>query len=199
MPEFNELLKKGDIVTALFPRREGPAMQARPCLILEATNDELLIAYGTTSTSVSNRGLDLSVSEDLEAHGLHRATRFVCARRLRLARTDDRLVADRHGRLLVGSLGKQFRPCLDDILDALAAEGPRDEREARERKGIHPGPRRSYLRRNRRHAKGGMGQHSGTAARNVVVVTRPAPRHRAKESVGNSLHRSSEAHHAHGK
>ena len=125
MSEPNELLQVGDIVTALFPHKEGPAKHARPCLILEVTDEELLIAYGTTSKSDANRGLDLSVREDPEAHGLHRPTRFVCARRLRLPRTDARLVADRHGRLFVGKLGQQYRPRLDDIHCEIAAEGPR--------------------------------------------------------------------------
>lgn len=173
MPVATDQPKVGDIVTARFPRREGPSEHPRPCLVLEATDDELLLAYGTTSETDANRGLDLSVANDPDTNGLHRPTRFVCARRVRLSRTDHRLVSDRHGHLVVGTLGDESRPRLDHILRLISEEGPRDEREARERAGLHPGPKRGFLRQKRRRAKGWADAGPGAAARSVVVVTRP--------------------------
>ncbi|MCB1359266.1 MAG: type II toxin-antitoxin system PemK/MazF family toxin [Maritimibacter sp.] len=179
MQNFTDYPKAGDIVTCRFPRREGPAETPRPCLVLEATDTELLLAYGTTSSTDANVGLEVSVTQNPEAHGLHRPTRFVCARRLRVSRTDKRLVADRIGRVVVGSLQEMFRDRLDEILAEIEAEEPRETREERERAGIHPPSARGFVRLYRKRGKAGKGTRRVTADPDVVVVTRPRPRHRA--------------------
>ena len=179
MPDFTDHPDVGDIVTCRFPRREGPARAPRPCLVLEANDAELLLAYGTTSPTDANVGLELSVTENPEAHGLHRPTRFVGARRLRLSRTDERLVADRHGRVVVGNILEAFRARLDEILAEIDAEGPRHDREDREWAGIHPPSARGFVRLYRKRGKAGKGSRWASTAPDVVVVTRRKLRHRA--------------------
>lgn len=179
MPDFTDHPDVGDIITCRFPRREGPAEAPRPCLVLEANDDELLLAYGTTSSTDANVGLEVSVTHNPGVHGLHRPTRFVCARRLRLSRTDERLVADRHGRVVVGSLLDAFRDRLDDILAEIEAEEPRETREERERAGIHPPSARGFVRLYRKRGKARNASRWVTEVPDVVVVTRPKPRHRA--------------------
>ena len=49
-----DLLNPGDIVSFRFPYSEGMAPYARPCLVLDATEDELLLAYGTSSRERAN-------------------------------------------------------------------------------------------------------------------------------------------------
>lgn len=169
---FGTSLKVGDIVSFTFPRREGSANVARPCLVLETEDDEVLLAYGTTSATDANRGLELRVSFDTAACGLHRPTRFVCARRLRVDSADARFVTDRHGSVVLGSLGEDFRERLEEIRRTLDAEGSRHDRIERERVGIHPGPCRDYLRRRRVNRASECEERAAKVPSTVVVIKR---------------------------
>ncbi|KKK57407.1 hypothetical protein LCGC14_3054790, partial [marine sediment metagenome] len=112
-----DLVRPGDIVSFRFPYSEGIAHYARPCLILEATEDELLLAYGTSSCERANTGFEIRLNAEFAACGLNRASRFVLARRIRVARlvllaarnlgrpvkwigerTADAFLSDSHGR-----------------------------------------------------------------------------------------------------
>lgn len=135
----------GDIVSFRFPKREGPTETARPCLVLEADDNEVLIAYGTTSTTSANRGLELWVRHDTGACGLHRPTRFVAARRIRVRRDDDRLVLNDAGTPVIGHLTQDLEERLCEILAVLGSTSIAAERKDAEREGIHPKRNRKGL------------------------------------------------------
>ncbi|WP_189683150.1 hypothetical protein [Seohaeicola zhoushanensis] len=142
----------GDIVCFRFPRREGPSY-ARPCLVLQAIGTELVIAYGTTSTTNSNRGLEVSVEADFAACGLDRPTRFVCARRIRVDHTDPRIEpCPDGGTPVIGHLPARYIPQLAGVFMDIAKAFPDpDVRAQAERAGIHPPKpmRGSHLNRRR--------------------------------------------------
>ncbi len=81
-------LSWGDIVSFRFPVDEGGELsKKRPCLVLDIVKiggqRHAVLAYGTSVRSNANRGYEvrLGAREAIEA-GLHRATRFIGARRL---------------------------------------------------------------------------------------------------------------------
>lgn len=142
----------GDIICFRFPRREGPSY-ARPCLVLQVIGKELVIAYGTTSATDSNCGLEIRVEADFAACGLDRPTRFVCARRIRVDLTDLRIEPCPDGGIpIIGHLPTRYTPQLAGIFMDIVKGFPDEELRARaERAGIHPPkPRRgSHLNRRR--------------------------------------------------
>lgn len=130
----------GDLVAFRFPRREGPASYARPCLVLEADEDEILLVYGTTARTAANRGHELAVGADHLTCGLDKPTRFVGARRIRVRHDDPRIEpCPQGGAPIIGSLTEDHTPRLVGILQAIELEHPDNKtRKEMERAGIHP-------------------------------------------------------------
>ena len=138
-------LVPGDIVAFEFPFRCGRAPYARPCLVIEASEREVLLAYGTSAPVGANGGHEIRVHRDFAACGLDRPSRFVTARRIRVRRSDPRLAGAR----VHGCLPVLLRARIERLLPLLEAAfpSPRD-RHAAERDGLHPG----RWGRGRRHA-----------------------------------------------
>ena len=157
--------KAGDIISFRFPTKEGGDGKARPCLIVDANEAEILVAYGSTSETGSNRGLELRINRQPAECGLHRQTRFICARRIRVAFDDLRVVFDGQGRHLIGQLDDEAMVRLSRLRGLIEEDGPEERRHAQERGGLHPGrQRKGYLRR--------PSYYAACAAREVVVETR---------------------------
>ena len=133
-------LQPGDIVSFHFPRREGNAPYPRPCLVMEATEDEVVLAYGTTSQEKANRGCEIRLHTEFADCGLQRATRFVLARRLRVAKNDPRLALPaQDGNPVIGQLTTGLHGRLRDLQNLISASWPNSvERLEAERQGIHP-------------------------------------------------------------
>lgn len=144
--------RRGDLICFRFPQREGAAYP-RPCLILEAKDDEVLIAYGTTSMTGANRGHEIAVRQDHASCGLDRPTRFVGARRIRVSVDDPRIErCPDGGPTVIGRLPTGLMARLEQIRAEIEAASPDQEaRLAAERAGIHPCRRRreSFLGRRR--------------------------------------------------
>ena len=144
--------RQGDLLCFRFPQREGAAY-ARPCLVLEAEDGEVLIAYGTTSMTGANRGHELVVRQDHASCGLDRPTRFVGARRIRVSLDDPRIErCPDGGSTVIGRLPAELMARLEQIRAEIEAISPdRETRLAAERAGIHPCRRRreSFLGRRR--------------------------------------------------
>ena len=137
-------LHPGDIISFHFPRREGDAPYPRPCLVMETTEDEVVLAYGTTSQEKANRGCEIHLNTEFADCGLRHATRFVLARRVRIAKSDPRLApCARTGSPVIGQLANSLHGRLHDLRDFIAASWPTSaERLDAERQGIHPQRRR---------------------------------------------------------
>jgi len=142
-------LRPRDLVAFRFPYVEGCSPYARPCLVLEATTAEVLLAYGTTSRGRANQGFEIRVNQDFAACGLLKPTRFVTARRLRVFHTDSRFEAQSElGVPLLGTLPDSLNARMSGLLDRLCADYATPELRYRaERAGIHP---RKGGRRHRR-------------------------------------------------
>ncbi|MPQ96026.1 hypothetical protein [Thioclava sp. JE_KL1] len=139
----------GDIVSFRFPHSEGMAPYARPCLVLDASDKEALLAYGTTSRSRANVGFELRVTAEFAECGLDKASRFVLARRVRVARADPRLVPNALGTPVLGRLTEALRRRQNDLFAQIEASWPTAERRIEaERRGLHP-------RRGDRRRRGG--------------------------------------------
>jgi len=129
----------GDIISFRFPYSEGIAPYARPCLVLDATEDELLLAYGTSSRERANVGFELRVNAEFAECGLDRASRFVLARRVRIARSDPRLAPNASGTPVLGRLTEPLRLRKADLFARIKASWPEDAaRLEAERRGLHP-------------------------------------------------------------
>ena len=129
----------GDIVSFRFPYSEGMAPYARPCLVLDATEDELLLAYGTSSRERANTGFEIRLNAEFAACGLNRASRFVLARRIRVARSDPRLETNASGSPVLGRLTEALRLRKADLFARIKASWPDDAaRLEAERRGLHP-------------------------------------------------------------
>ena len=90
---WKDALLPGDVVSFRFPVVDpdtADAAKRRPCLVLDVEviggERHAVLAYGTTSKGGANRGYEIRVRSDkaLIAAGLHKATRFVGARRIRV-------------------------------------------------------------------------------------------------------------------
>lgn len=157
--------KAGNIISFRFPTKEGGDGKARPCLVVDASKSEILVAYGSTSETRSNRGLELRITRQPADCGLHRQTRFICARRIRVAFDDPRVIMAGQGRHLIGQLDAEAMERLSRLCGLIEQDGPEERRHAQERVGLHPGrQRKGYLR--------GPSYHAACAAREVVVETR---------------------------
>lgn len=82
-------LTPGDIVSFRFPTAEVESVpKARPCLVVDILRKHgeryAVLAYGTSSSSKYNRGLEVRLSrqEQAVAAGLNRPTRFIATRRV---------------------------------------------------------------------------------------------------------------------
>lgn len=129
----------GDIVSFRFPYSEGMTLYARPCLVLDATEDELLLAYGTSSRERANTGFEIRLNAEFAACGLNRPSRFVLARRIRVARSDPRLETNAAGTPMLGRLTEALRLRKADLFARIKASWPDDAaRLEAERRGLHP-------------------------------------------------------------
>ena len=146
-------LSAGHLVAFIFPSAEGDAAleKARPALILsvDRNGDELVatVAYGTTRSTRANVGRELHVrsENDRATAGLHRPTRFVGARIVRVPLSSPRFVLSRSGSAILGRLPEHLHPRLADI----AAQAGR----------VPLGRRRRGLRRPRRDGQTGLTEH----------------------------------------
>lgn len=139
-PTATRDLRPGDLVAFRFPYAEGVSPYARPCLVLEATREEVLLAYGTTSRGRANQGMEIRLNRDFAACGLLRPTRFVTARRVRVLRSDPRFEPDPEtGTLPLGRLPGVLMARLATLRDSLAENYATLElRYQAERAGLHP-------------------------------------------------------------
>lgn len=133
-------LRPGDLALFRFPYAEENRRYPRPCLVLEATTAELLLAYGTTSRGRANQGLEIRLNRDFAACGLDRPTRFVAARRVRVARADPGFVPHpQSGTSRLGRLPDVLQERLSDLIDCYCADFATPGcRYRAERAGIHP-------------------------------------------------------------
>lgn len=90
-------LRPGHVVAFRFPQSDSQVSgKARPCLVIATQASHpwpaVTLAYGTTATTLANRGFDLPLddSEDWKAAALHEPTRFVLARRIKVRANDPR-------------------------------------------------------------------------------------------------------------
>jgi hypothetical protein len=105
-PTWQDAITWGDVVLFRFPIRlagEEESPEARPCLVLDRpaifNRRYLLIACGTDADPNANRGCEIDVrGAEVKAVGLHRNTRFVAARRVRVP-------LDHPGLLVIGDTG----------------------------------------------------------------------------------------------
>ncbi|WP_156127821.1 hypothetical protein [Pseudooceanicola atlanticus] len=94
-----EYVEPGHVVLFRFPVRYPQTKDglptARPCLVLEVDGEgasrKLVLAYGTTATSISHTGYDIRLTRlsDLKSAGLKRPTRFIGARLLSVSPNHD--------------------------------------------------------------------------------------------------------------
>ena len=138
-PVATDLVRPGDIISFRFPYSEGIAHYARPCLILEATEDEFLLAYGTSSCERANTGFEIRLNAEFAACGLTRASRFVLARRIRVARSDPRIEATASGDPVLGRLPATLCLRRADLFERIKGSWLDDAaRLEAERRGLHP-------------------------------------------------------------
>jgi hypothetical protein len=139
---WRDSLLAGDIVSFVFPSSEGDAEleKARPSLILAIDRDGeepmATVAYGTSSRTRSNTGLELHVrkSEDINATGLHKRTRFVGARTATVPLSSMRFVECAAGTAVLGRLPEPLLPRLAQVvagLDRLEDKAGRGRRGCR--------------------------------------------------------------------
>lgn len=124
----------GNIVLFKFPYSEGFAPCARPSLVVDATDDELLLAYCKTFRKRANVGFEIRLHADYAACGLDRASRFVLVRRIRVARSDPRLEISVTGSHVLG----RFTDALLDRKRALMSQIAESWKSDAERRGLHP-------------------------------------------------------------
>ena len=143
-------IRPGDIVSFRFPYKEGFSPYARPTLVLETTEDEILLAYGTTSHKSANVGFEIRLNTDYAACGLDMASRFVLARRVRVKRDDPRFECDPTGNPTIGQLPDDLVARKQTLLWLITQswENPTQRHHA-ERVGIHP-PKGRRRRREKR-------------------------------------------------
>lgn len=105
------LLRPGTVVAFPFPLGEGAGRaKTRPCLVIATSSKNgtprVTIAYGTSSDSGANRGLDLDLSDPghWQAAGLRRSSRFVLARRVTVSLFDPGFDSRKTGSPVIGFL-----------------------------------------------------------------------------------------------
>ena len=136
---LNSNICPGDIVAFRYPYREGISPYARPSLVLEATEDELLLGYCTTSRERANSGLEIHVTAEFADCGLSRPSRFVLARRVRVTRTDPRFEANAEGTPILGRLTGDLVQRQGNLMQLIRSSwGSEAGRLQAERRGIMP-------------------------------------------------------------
>lgn len=177
------LLRPGTIVALRFPLGEGEGRaKARPCLVIATTTGadgapRITIAYGTSSRTQSNRGLDLALSDPdhCQAAGLRRPTRFVLARRITVSPSDPALECGRTGSPVIGALPPSATIQLRGLVRSLGATVAQDRRRG------SPG------RRSESHRHGGAHQQPRSRREPVIVrvarkrYTRPVEQRNAPQ------------------
>lgn len=144
----NEKMRPGDIVSFAFPFREGIAPYARPSLVLETTEDEVLLAYGTTSEERANVGHEVRVATEFLVCGLARPSRFVLTRRIRVSIVDTRFARNTAGTIRLGCLTSDLMTRKRNLMGLISRSWVSEaERQKAEREGIHP---KKYRHRGRR-------------------------------------------------
>lgn len=118
-------LAAGDIVNFTYPstERDAAVEKHRPCLILEIDTDkaEAVVVYGTAAKSRANVGYELRITRraDLDAASLHKPTRFVGVRHVRVPLSSERFVVSQDGSVRIGRLPQSLHERLDRIRDLL--------------------------------------------------------------------------------
>lgn len=137
---WHDTLAAGDIVSFRFPYPDAPhAERARPCLVVDVDpiGGEAVVVYGTSRWTDANRGQELHVTgPDAALASLDRPTRFVGARRVRVALDSPRfIVSSTRGTPVVGRLAGTARGHLDRLKRSpTPARRARGVRRARPRK-----------------------------------------------------------------
>lgn len=129
-------LSTGDIVSFRFPHSDGPGDKDRPCLVIHVDDatGEAVLAYGTSIFPREREDYSLTVMTDvsMKLANLEKPTRFLCKRRLRVKRTDQRFAPNSEGDVVIG----QF-PAESIFWDQRYLKLP-FETPVQERRGIHP-------------------------------------------------------------
>lgn len=151
-PSWRDDVAPGDIISFVYPSKEDdPCLERpRPCLVLEVDRSgpepEILVAYGTSALSRANTGYEVRVMQaaSMRDAGLHRPTRFVAARRLRVALSSPRIIPCAQGTARIGRLSEDLRPRLERVLSLLATEiASRSSVRSRRARHLRHGPRAS--------------------------------------------------------
>lgn len=147
-------LSWGDIVSFRFPVDDGSeAPKKRPCLVLDTLTSGgkryAVLAYGTSVRSSSNSGYEVRLgAQDAIEAGLHRATRFIGARRLTVSLDHDGFVApDTSGNPIIGRLSGSAFDRMNAVRGRIHAEADiAAERRAERRDRPKPRHRRTQAR-----------------------------------------------------
>lgn len=138
MPLISDV-RPGDIVAFRYPYREGISPYARPSLVLEATQAELLLGYCTTSQQRANAGLEIRVTAAFADCGLSRPSRFVLARRVRVTRADPRFETNAEGTPILGRLTEDLAQRQGNLMQLIRSSWDSEAgRLQAERRGITP-------------------------------------------------------------
>lgn len=129
---WRDALEPGDIVAFAFPTTEPNATHEkhRPALVLaiDRSGDvaEAIVVYGTASMTRANTGLELRVTSpaDMAAARLHKPTRFVGTRRVRVPLDSPRFVVCAASTAVIGRLPATYHPRLDRLRDLTMASAP---------------------------------------------------------------------------
>lgn len=136
VPDATRPISPGDIVSFRFPHSDGPGNKDRPCLVIHADDDtgEVILAYGTSIFSRERADYSLTVMSEvsMKLAKLAKPTRFLCERRLRVKRTDQRFAPNSEGDVVIGQFPAEGI-CWDRRYLKLPFETP-----VQERRGIHP-------------------------------------------------------------
>lgn len=125
-------LSIGDVVLFYFPHAERDTCEApksRTCLVVdlfdEAGTTMVELAYGTSVDTAANRGREIHLvdPEEIAIAGLHRPSRFVCARRVIVSIDHPGWdLDDWHATPVLGRLGPRVCAELDKIRAAIQAD-----------------------------------------------------------------------------
>lgn len=128
---WRDALTPGDIVAFAFPTTEdGIHAKHRPALVLDIDRSsgvaEAVIVYGTAAMTRANTGLELRVVSpaDMAAARLHKPTRFVGTRRIKVPLDSPRFITCAASTAVIGRLPATYHPRLDRLRDLTAAPMP---------------------------------------------------------------------------
>ena len=133
-----EPLRPGDIVMVRYPSSENRRAleKIRPCLVLEADGEEVVVAFGTTRANSVSRARELHVvlPSEITHAGLWRPTRFLAWRTTRLSVDSKRFHAAPSGGRICGTLGPKSRRGLARLRAAARPDPRRLEPTGRARR-----------------------------------------------------------------